>query len=354
MATIRKREGKNGTSYCAIIRKQGFRQRTATFPTKKAAQDWAKKTEGELTSLKYDPTLVCGNKTLSDVIKAHSGAIPSKGRLAHWNDAIGSVKLKDLHKRTIKDHLDHLASTVSKRTGKLPTPATINRYKTELSSVLSYAVEQDWLDRNPCRDIKNRKENNTLERWISMDEIPALRTACKAQHWDRLWLLVSVALCTGARLGELLNLRWGQVDFQNGAIYLTRETKTKKPRTLTIIGEAFDLLQEFNTKDKGSAVPINFSKLPVFPGRNPLQPRGRIHEMWKQARVECGIWNPENPNEHVRFHTIRHSTASLLLNNGERLATVKEVLGHTTIATTQRYAHLEQDKAKAAVQELFG
>ena len=99
---------------------------------------------------------------------------------------------------------------------------------------------------NPVRQLKKLKEPDGRIRWLSEDEKKALLKACKASKWDRLYLLVTMAITTGARQGELLRLRWADLDFSARRAYVYK-TKNGEPRVLlltdSIITQLQDLLQ---------------------------------------------------------------------------------------------------------------
>lgn len=351
MANITKRLKDDGKpSYRALIRRQGFRTRSATFPSKKAAEAWAKKTEAELINLRHDPSLRAGDRTLAATIddyiqaKGYATGNTTRQRLQWWHVRLGTTKLRDLTRYPIKDELDSLD------TG----PATINRYHSALSACLSWAMhEKEWIEANPALTIKRRQEPEGRTRYLQDDEIAALRSACQASSYDRLWLLAIMGIVSGARRGELLNLRWEQITWRQEESLATAElsasaTKTKKPRVLVFAGEAYQVLRQWYDLDHAN----DFGASLIFPGkRDRNKPFSNAHQHWRKARIAAGLWHPGD-DDHVVFHTTRHTAASQLVQSGVDLYTVAAVLGHSTVRTSERYAHLATNAQVAAVTSL--
>ena len=115
------------------------------------------------------------------------------------------------------------------------TGSTINRYKSTLSSVFIYFIRHPKYKRagftNPVRkeSVSRFTENPSKNRFLNQDEQQSLLVSCRASHWDRLYLLVLMALTTGARKGELLKLTWSDIDFKERTARLGL-TKNDKPR----------------------------------------------------------------------------------------------------------------------------
>src|SRR5262249_9617586 len=126
-----------------------------------------------------------------------------------------------------------LSDTPSSK-GLKRTGATTNRYMASLSSLLTYAVKQlRWINENPCLTFIKLKENPGRDRVLSEDEIARLLAACRESHSPYLYCIVLIALTTGARQGEILNLEWTHIDFENKLAYL-KETKNGRPRSISL------------------------------------------------------------------------------------------------------------------------
>jgi integrase len=159
------------------------------------------------------------------------------------------------------------------------TPATVNRYIAALSHAMTFAVkERRLVDRNPVGDIRREKEPRGRTRFLSDDERTALLDACEKSEWASMHALVLLAITTGARRGELISLRWADVDMKAGRA-LVRETKNDEQRTLPLAGKALEALRELKARRaantcsrtrRGIRAPLNIS-IPI--GTPPLKRR---------------------------------------------------------------------------------
>ena len=135
-------------------------------------------------------------------------------------------------------------------------------------------------------------------------------------------------LLTGCRKGEILNLRWDQVDLEAGELRLP-DTKTG-PRTITLLPEATSVL---------SRIPRLPDNPFVIPGKIKGKPMRNLNDPWEVICERAGL-------EDMRLHDCRHSYASRALALGESLPMIGRLLGHTQVETTARYAHLAQDSVR--------
>lgn len=138
------------------------------------------------------------------------------------------------------------------------------------------------------------------------------------------------------RQGEMMNLRWSDVDLKRSKITF-QETKNGEIRSVPLTGLAHQLLKELQA---------NYSPESdlVFPGKNPDKPID-LRFSWEQALIKANIKN-------FRFHDLRHCTASYLLMNGASLSVIAEILGHKTLQMVKRYAHLSEDHKWQAVADM--
>jgi integrase len=123
------------------------------------------------------------------------------------------------------------------------SPATVNRYLEVLNRLFTVAV-REWrlVDRNPVRDVAKKKEPRGRIRFLSDDEREALLLACETSTWPGLRPLVMLAITTAARRGELINLKWTDIDLKAGEAFV-RETKNDEPRVLPLLGKALEVLR---------------------------------------------------------------------------------------------------------------
>lgn len=197
-------------------------------------------------------------------------------------------------------------------------------------------------DMNPARRIKLFKEARR-ERYLSSEEISrlgqALREAQEEGEDPYAIAAVRLLLLTGARAGEILGLRWDEVDFQSRLLRL-RDSKTG-PKGVELAAPALEVLAGLQR--------LRMAGSPwVFPGRDPAKPRNDyIKRSWAKIRQRAGL-------EDVRLHDLRHSFASMGAAAGYSLKMVGELLGHAHAATTDRYAHLARDPRKEANERIAG
>lgn len=190
------------------------------------------------------------------------------------------------------------------------TPASRNRRCHVLRRVANLAYRWGWLDK-PLY-VAMEPENNARHTYLSIKEIKAV---LKAIGDPEAKAFATVAAYTGMRRGEICGLQEGDI----GREYLTvRHSKTGKPRQVPIVPEIRASLK--------------------------LVPFGYHKDTYSKMAAQAG----------VRLHDLRHSTASLLINSGASLELVGQVLGHTSVQTTRRYAHLAPQAAKAAMLKMTG
>ena len=161
-----------------------------------------------------------------------------------------------------------------------------------------------------------------LRAYLSQDEISSLINSCD----PKLKPIVLVAITTGMRRGEILSLKWDDVDLKNGFIHV-RDSKTGKARSIPI---------EKPLKTTMKKLPRHIGSEWVFWIGDRGEVRKGIQRAWAKAVSEAEIDN-------LRFHDLRHHAASTMVMQGVPLYTVKEVLGHASIKTTERYAHLSPE-----------
>lgn len=337
MATIQKVEGKRGINYRVIIRRKGYPALSKTFPTKKDAEKWAREHDREAKLNQAYATVSGRRKTVSDAIEkyidGYSGRDPTKvTRLAWWKKEIGDVKLADINPGLIADCLDKLArGKAQHRKGKeivelerKRSGPTVNRYHGAISIVLEKArSEWHWISENPAKKVTRKKENKGRVRYLTDEERTALLEACHESTWDRLYLLVILALSTGARQGELLNLRHSDLDLRRGVATL-EDTKNNDRRVLPLLPVVVDEIKR---------LPKRLDTDLLFPSTKDSAKPFAFRIAWEKAIEAAKIDN-------FRFHDLRHSCASYLAMDGATLLEIADVLGHKTLAMVKRYSHL--------------
>ena len=196
---------------------------------------------------------------------------------------------------------------------------------------------------SPTIHVKAPKIDNRRLRFLSPAEAKTLLTALKARS-EQLHNLALLSLQTGMRAGEVFSLKWGHVDFARGFINIV-DTKSGRNRVAYMTGEVKVMLKGlcWQGKDQGAFV-FTDSK-----GNQIKEISASFDRAVKQIGINDGI---ADPRQKVVFHTLRHTFASWLVENGTDLYTVKELLGHSTLAMTERYSHLGENTLQGAVKSL--
>jgi len=353
MATIESRTTENGTvAYRARVRIKGFPAQSATFERKTDAREWAKQTEAAIKDGRYFKTAEAKKHTVREMTERYLEYMKHRNPKRHpwveqyldwWVQQIGPYALSDVTKALIIEQRDKLMASEG-RNVKKRAPGTVNRYMTALSHAFSVAMnEWEWVQDHPMKKISKLPEPRGRVRFLDDDERKRLLEACQQIDSPYLYIFVVLALSTGARHGELINLCWRDVELSRKVIIL-HDTKNKERRVLPLASHALDLIKAHHEAR-------NVASELVFPSpSNPGQPWSS-RSTWLAALDKAKITD-------FRFHDLRHSAASYLAMNGASLAEIAEVLGHKTLAMVKRYSHLSEAHTAKVVermnQKIFG
>ena len=259
-----------------------------------------------------------------------------------------------------------LDAYVAKKRDAGCSAATIVRDMNNLRGVLRLAIERGYLRESPFKGWRKPKvEDNGVTRYLSDDEEARLRRALlernerarsertRANAWraersyellpeivgyaDHVAPMVLVSLNSGLRFGELTALEWSAIDFHAKVLTVAgRTAKGAKTRHIPLNAEAAEVLRLWRGKGTGAGL--------VFPGPNGAR-LGSVKGAWGGLLRAAKIKN-------FRWHDLRHTFASKLVQHGVDLAVVRELLGHGDFALTLRYAHLEAKQKAEAVRRL--
>jgi len=213
---------------------------------------------------------------------------------------------------------------------------TLNKELRFISTMINRAVEFEWIENHPLyrKTIIIRGVDNSRIRFLTEDEEKRLLDALKIN--PPVYDIVLTALYTGLRKNEILGLKWKNIDFENNLIILFPEqTKNKRYHSIPM----HSVLKDMLLKRKESIADIDL----VF-HRNG-KPVVSIRTAFENALKRAGIVN-------FRFHDLRHTFATKLIRKGIDLYVVKELLNHTDVKITQRYAHLTLSEKINAINKL--
>ncbi|MDB4140127.1 site-specific integrase [Candidatus Thioglobus sp.] len=331
MASIQKLDNKKGVSYRVQIRRKGLPNIYKTFLTKKQANLFALKLEDNARDHKAYSTKLSFNELVESYLSnAYLGTKPQmqQSRLKHWLGILGDKSIMDINRSDIEFGLKSLPEGLSN--------TTINKYKKLVSVVFNYGIRELGLLDNPTRYIRALPEKKGRTRYLSDNERNSLFKACRDSKWDKLYLLVLMAITTGARRGELLSLQWNSLDIDKQTAYVLT-SKNGEPKVLPLTRSVIEELQKFSLNDDSLifASEIKPDKPYIF------------FKQWNRARNEAELVD-------FRFHDLRHTTASYLAQNGATLLEIADVLGHKQIEVTKRYAHLCIEHKSSLINRVMG
>ncbi len=359
MATIRERAKVDGTrAFHVQVRMAGFPARTASFPTKRQAERWAKTIEAEMIEGRHFRSVEARRRTLAEAIDRyldHEAPKLRDGRmhrstLPWWREKLGRFKLCEITPALIAEYRNKLAAETYRRArpgakrsslnaGEQARefkrkPNTVNNYLVSLGRIFSVARrEWHWITHNPMEGVAKLSAGPGRVRYLSEDERQRLLTETAKNQ--QLHTLAVLALSTAARAGELMNLSWCDVDLKDGRVLL-RETKNTQPRVIWVHYEALRLLKEY-----GKIRRLDDDH--VFLGATPGT-RYDYHTPFKAACAAAGVAD-------FRFHDLRHSAATYLAREGATEQQLKAIGGWKSNVVS-RYVHLAAEDAKAVLERM--
>ncbi len=268
-------------------------------------------------------------------------------------------EIKPFHVQELINFLATPSGRVDKKGEKL-APATIRRYLTILQSIMTMAWKQEYIQSNPAdtRRLEISKIVTPEVEAFSNEEIAEILKMAQLEP-IHIHAVIATAIYTGARRGEISGLKWEDVDFEKRTMYIRRsvvklvgqEPEIKLPKTISSIRQMAipqalcDVLQELKKEQDRKKALLG----------EKWHEEGFLFTDW------CGhVMHPHTPTKqfdkflkkygfrHLKFHGLRHSSATYLLSNGCDIKTVSKRLGHTSIDTTNIYVHALAKTDKAA------
>ena len=301
--------------------------------------------------------------TLADVAEQflveHMAAKRSASSAASYRDLIERLALPDLGTRKADKVTTAEVGRLHSRLSHIPYQA--NRLLRVLSSLFTFAARAHVVPFgfNPCRGIEFFPEEGR-ERYLTTAELARIGEAIREAETVGLSYLVDssrstakhapkeinrrtvigphaaaamrLLIFTGARLREILHLEWDHVDIERGMLMLPTSKTGKK--TIVLNAPALAILNALPQSG-------NF----VIAGTSPDKPRSDLKKPWRAVSKRAGL-------EGVRIHDLRHTHASVGAGSGLGLPIIGKLLGHTQSATTQRYAHLDNDPLRKASEHI--
>jgi integrase len=355
MASIEKRVGQTGDiTYRAKVRLKGYPSQSATFNRLTDAKKWIQDTEANIRHGRHFKTAEAKKHTLSETIDryfrdvlAHKGGktVNQEHYLKWWKSQIGAYRLSDITPALLVEQKQLLIGSEN-RYGRKIGPTTSNRYIQALGHVFTVAMnEWEWTEVNPIRKVSKHKESRGRVRYLTDEERKALLEACQASDNHFLYPVVILALSTGSRKMEVMNLKWQDIDFDRQQIVL-HETKNGERRVVPLQGLALDLLKQHS---KVRILHCDY----IFPSQKITKDKAGkiiyqpvdIRRAWENAVERANL-------QDFRFHDLRHTAASYLAMNGASPVDIAAVLGHKTLQMVKRYAHLSEAHTSEIVRRM--
>ena len=325
MATIKK-EGRYYYIYYRIGRKQ-YHQSLKTV-SKKQAEMLRIKLESDIASglFNLEDWQPAKQKTLLEFIpealsysqtnKAPATVTREKRVLNDFATFIKNMPLRTITPRKVEVYKNHLIDCGI-------SPHGVNIQLHHLSSVFSLAVKYKYIQSNPFKSVPKVKTEKKVPVYLTRDEAEKLLSTLEGHF---LWPWVFIALSTDARISEISVLQWTNIDWPGRQ--LTLSGKGSKQRVVPIPDRLYDYLKN-NQKESGPVIPTGTLN---------------IHSVSSEFRRRA---NAAGFN-HIKFHNLRDTYASWLVQNGIGLKVIQEILGHQDIKTTLIYAHPAPDNFKEA------
>ena len=334
MSYIQKRKHPSGAlTYRARIRLKGAPEMSESFPSRRKAVAWAARMEADIKSGRYFGREEHKERTFGEFIDRYiERELPKNPKafrklqqqLTWWKRQLEDYFLCHITPPMISDLKHRLLSETTPR-GSLRSTSTANRYLAALSKAFTIAVrEWGWLRENPIQKVSKFQEGKPRERFLSKEEIARLLAVCKNSKSPHLYAVTLFAISCGARKGEILGLRWQDIDFDR-ATATFKATKNGELRSVPLSAPILEYLRSERLKR------FIFSEY-VFPSIDGQCPAD-IRTAWENAVEEA-----ELPG--VCFHILRHTCASHLAMSGASTLEIAAVLGHKTLAMVKRYSHL--------------
>lgn len=258
----------------------------------------------------------------------------------HIGPVLGDKSVKDI---TAAD-IEKLKMACQK---KGLAPATINHSIGLARHVFNWAGRFDFFKgKNPSNSVAKIKHDNKCVRFLTRDEAQDLLNEVKSRSEDY-YIISMTSLYAGLRFGEIMGLRWADVDLENRVLHML-DPKNTNNRQAHLVDTLYDLYSIRFRNEESNRSPSDL----VFPGRSG-QLVLKVSNTFTRAVEELGFNEGVDDRRHkVTFHTLRRTFASWLALQGTSLYMIKELLGHRTLEMTQRYAYLLPDQKKSAVEEM--
>ncbi len=333
---------KRGDIYWISYSSQGKQYRESTgMDNKHFARDLLGKRQVEIREQRLFDVKKEGKVSFEELAQGFLRFYQERGRrslnraetsVKHLSTYFGDKRIAEITPEAIETYVRTRLQQHS-RLGRPTRPATVNRELAALSKMFNLAIRHKKADRNPMAAVERLQEHNIRDRVLSSEEFQRLLDALPSS----LHLVVTLAYYTGMRRGEILNLRWNQVDLSKGLIRLEGvDTKTQRGRLVPLNATLTPLLKDVMQS------PVRCATGHVF-HRNG-EPIKSIRGAFDRACQEAGLTD-------FHFHDLRHTAVTNMRRAGIDALTAMKITGHKTMAVFQRYNSFDEDDLRRAAAQ---
>lgn len=333
MATIKKR----GNTWQAKIRRKGYPKQTATFDTKREAEQWSREIETQIDRGQFLERTTALRTILRDLLQRYAHEVCPKNKGGEVEQARIRVMLRDEISEYSLAHLTpaEIAKFRDRRLAAKKSGSTVNRDLSLLSAIISHA-RREWsiyLHENPVFLVTRPKENPGRERRLDPSEEQILRKALAATGSRDVkgrftkgprnqWMLpfFLLALETGLRRSELLRLQWMNIDAKRRTARIV-DTKNGDSRTIPLSSRAIGILEGLERHESGKVFPMTANAVKLA---------------WQRIKKSV-------PVEDFNFHDTRHEATSRFFEMGLTDIEVASITGHKDLRILKRYTHLRSE-----------
>jgi len=338
---------KNRKTWSYRFRVNGISYQGGGFLSKTAARNVGERKRAQVLEGTYKPRKkkIPFRRLAKEYLKLakHKSVENDKYLSKHLLSYFGSYNLDQITPHTLERYRDKRLKEHPRcgkkgfTSGKTISPATVNREMGLLRRMFNAAIRWGWADSNPVSKIKMLKERPDEPHCLDYKEEARLLSHCPPQVRD----IVIMALETGMRRGELVSLKWKDVDMDKEIIQVSAvKSKGGYTRYIPMTRGAFDVLDKLQGKGECEYVFLNKEGKPYRDGSS-------IHAQFNRAVKKAGL-----DNLGVTFHSLRHTFISRAIMAGLPESVVMKLVGHKDFRMIKRYTHLSPGYLRGSIERL--
>lgn len=375
MASLRKHKGRYSARFYDSNRSPKRKEVALNTSRKSVAKPKMRRLEEAYAQGDYDPWRdgwLVENETVKDAIEQFLDRKRRDGLQDSTLDGY-EYKLNNFARYTPTGAMmrdvqpDHIHSYIHARVNEgqsnesAPSNATKRSRHRHVKAFFSWAEENELVEKSPVEEVPKPRKEEKEKVFLKPEDVEKLLRTIDAHRKMKkdepgptprdTWLkqMIRIAVGTGLRRGELLNLQWGDIDLDSGHLVVRNRddftAKNGNERTVPLRGDALDTVREMH---EARTPPDNE---PVFVDANDDVPKpDRVSKRFKFYVRKAKL----SDREELSFHSCRHTTGSWLSMQGVPLRVISEILGHSSTQVTEMYSHLSPDVMDRAMEETFG